>query len=180
MSAFVTADLHLGHAKSITFVDPEGQRIRPFDSLDELHDALITRWNSTVNAKDTVYVLGDVAIARQALKLLSEFNGRKILIKGNHDIFRLKDYLPYFDDIRGAMVRDNLVFTHIPIHSDSFENRYIGNVHGHLHCHTVKDSSGNCDLRYYSACVERNNFTPVSLDYIKDFFADRGRAQADV
>lgn len=180
MSAFVTADLHLGHAKSITFVDPDGQRIRPFDTLDDLHNTLITRWNAAVNAKDTVYVLGDVAIARQALKLLSEFNGRKVLIKGNHDIFKLKDYLPYFDDIRGAMVRDNLVFTHIPIHSNSFESRYIGNVHGHLHCHTVKDSFGNCDRRYYSACVERNNFTPVALDCIKDFFGNNGRAETHV
>lgn len=180
MSAFVTADLHLGHAKSLTFLNPDGQRIRPFDTLDDLHHVLITRWNATVNTKDTVYVLGDVAIARQALKLLSEFNGRKVLVKGNHDIFKLKDYLPYFDDIRGAMVRDNLVFTHIPIHSASFESCYIGNVHGHLHCHFVKDDLGLYDRRYFSACVERNNFTPVSLDLIKDFFRDNGRAETHV
>lgn len=180
MSAFVTADLHLGHAKSITFLDPSGQRIRPFDSLDELHNVLITRWNAVVNQRDTVYILGDVAIARQGLKLLPEFNGRKILVKGNHDIFKLNDYLPYFADIRGAMVRDNLIFTHIPIHSASFESRYVGNVHGHLHCHFVKDDHGQMDRRYFSACVERNGFTPVALDLIKDFFKDSGRTEAHV
>lgn len=177
MSVFVTADLHLGHAKSIAFLDSAGQRIRPFDSLDELHNVLIERWNSVVGRKDRVYILGDVAISRQALSLLPEFNGRKVLVKGNHDIFKLKDYLPHFDDIRGAMVRDSLIFTHVPIHTSSFEGRYIGNVHGHLHNNVVKDNNGNKDSRYFSACVERNDFTPVPLDLIKDFFRNSGQSR---
>jgi calcineurin-like phosphoesterase family protein len=170
MSAFVTADLHLGHVKSLSFLMPSGERLRPFASIDEMHNELITRWNKVVNAKDRVYILGDVAITRQSLKLLPEFNGNKVLIKGNHDIFKLKDYLPYFEDIRGAFVRENLVFTHIPIHRDSFEGRYIGNIHGHLHCHTVTDDQGQPDKRYYNACVERHNFAPVALEDIKAFF----------
>lgn len=172
MNAFVTADLHLGHSKSLSFLTPSGERLRPFESIDEMHHVLISRWNKVVGPKDRVYILGDVAITRQSLTLLPEFNGKKVLVKGNHDIFKLKDYLPYFEDIRGAFVRDGLIFTHIPIHRDSFEGRYIGNVHGHLHCHFVQNSLGLYDDRYYSACVERHNFYPVALEEVKVFFKD--------
>ena len=175
MSAFVTADLHLGHSKSITFLKPDGSLLRPFMNLGEMHNVLITRWNKIISPQDRVYILGDVAIARNSLCLLNEFNGNKVLIKGNHDTFKLKDYLPYFDDIRGAFVRDNLIFTHIPIHSDSFEGRYIGNVHGHLHCHSVMLDNGEKDKRYFNSCVEQHDFTPVALEDIKAYFAGNER-----
>ena len=75
MSAFVTADLHLGHSKSITFLKPDGSLLRPFMNLGEMHHVLITRWNKIISPQDRVYILGDVVIARNSLCLLNEFNG---------------------------------------------------------------------------------------------------------
>ena len=175
MSAFVIGDTHWGHAKSLSFIQPDGSPLRPFSSCEEMDEIMVQRWNERVNAKDTIYHLGDVAIPRRGLKLLERCNGRKILIKGNHDIYKLSDYLPYFEDIRGAHVRDSLIFTHIPIHCDSFEGRYKGNVHGHLHCHLVlKD--GKPDKHYFNSCVEQHNFFPVPFEEIKQYFADNGGA----
>jgi calcineurin-like phosphoesterase family protein len=57
MSAFVTSDLHLGHAKMLQFLRPDGERLRPFSSLEEMHETLVERWNKTVHAKDRIYVL---------------------------------------------------------------------------------------------------------------------------
>jgi calcineurin-like phosphoesterase family protein len=169
MALFVTSDLHLGHEKSLQFVDPNGQRIRPFESLEHMHSTIINNWNKVVHQKDTIYVLGDVVIPRSALALLNELKGRKVLIHGNHDTYKTNDYLKYFDQIRGVGFKDRLFFTHIPIHPDTFENRIIGNVHGHLHCHRVK-KDGVIDPRYFSVCLEVNNFTPVSWDTIKSHF----------
>jgi calcineurin-like phosphoesterase family protein len=170
MALFVTSDLHLGHEKCLQFVDPEGQRIRPFDSLDQMHDTIITNWNAHVHSKDTVYVLGDIVFPRSALLLLNELKGRKVLIHGNHDQYKTKDYIKYFDEIRGVGFKDRLFFTHIPIHPDMIQDKIIGNVHGHLHCHRVKDINNNIDPRYFSVCLEVNQFTPVPWDVIKAHF----------
>jgi calcineurin-like phosphoesterase family protein len=113
------------------------------------------------------------------LKILERLNGRKILIRGNHDQGALKDYSKHFEDVRGAFfhpgdstMRGGLIFTHIPVHPSCLSGHYLGNVHGHLHCHQVT-LDGQVDRRYFNACVERNNFTPVPFDDVKAYFAAR-------
>ena len=185
MSAFVTGDTHWGHAKSLSFLTPDGSPLRPFSSCEEMDETMVERWNAVVRQKDTVYHLGDVAIPRSGLKNLARCNGRKILIRGNHDTFKLKDYAEYFEDIRGAhfhqpgsLMLGGLVFTHIPVHPDNLQGHYRGNVHGHLHYQVKKD--GQVDTRYFNACVERNNFTPVALEQVIDHFKTNGCRSADV
>lgn len=180
MVAFFTADTHWGHTKSLTFLTPSGDRLRPFDSVEEMDELMISNWNQVVNKKDTVYHLGDVAIPRASLKVLDRLNGRKILIRGNHDRYALKDYAQYFEDIRGANYHQpgstflgGLIMTHIPVHPDNLQGHYRGNVHGHLHCHQVMED-GEPDRRYFNACVERNNFTPVAFDTVVDYFKQLG------
>jgi calcineurin-like phosphoesterase family protein len=48
MSAFVTADSHFGHAKSLSFIQPDGSPLRPFDSVEEMDETMVERWNATV------------------------------------------------------------------------------------------------------------------------------------
>jgi calcineurin-like phosphoesterase family protein len=186
MSAFVTADLHLDHAKILSFIAPDGSPLRPYSCIEEMQQDLEERWNKTVNQRDTVYVLGDVAFSKAGVRLMERFNGRKVLIAGNHDRNNAKLYLQYFDDVRGAYfhqgdstMRGGLIFTHVPVHLSCLSGHYLGNVHGHLHCHLILDN-GQVDRKYYNACVEKNDFTPVPLDLIKDFFRGNGRAQAHV
>jgi len=179
MSAFVIGDTHWGHSKSLSFLTPDGSSLRPFSSCEEMDETMVERWNAVVHQKDTVYHLGDVAIPRSGLKNLAKCNGRKILIRGNHDTFKLKDYAEYFEDIRGAFfypgdstMRGGLIFTHVPVHPSCLSGHYWGNVHGHLHCHQIIDD-GKVDRRYYNCCVERHNFYPVALDTIKDYFRQK-------
>jgi calcineurin-like phosphoesterase family protein len=184
MSAFVIADTHFGHSKSLSFLQPDGSLLRPFSSVEEMDQVLETNWNAVVGKKDTIYHLGDVVIPRASLKILNRLNGRKILIRGNHDQGALKDYTPYFEDIRGAFfhpgdstMRGGLIFTHIPVHPSCLSGHYLGNVHGHTHCHLVRDDAGKPHPQYFNACVEQNNFAPVALEDIKTYFKDSGRAQ---
>lgn len=186
MSAFVTADSHFGHAKSLSFLQPDGSPLRPFSSCEEMDETMVERWNATVGKKDTIYHLGDVIIPRSSLSILGRLNGRKILIKGNHDQHvKLSEWAKYFEDVRGAFfhpgdstMRGGLIFTHVPVHPSCLSGHYWGNVHGHLHCHQIIDD-GKVDRRYYNACVERHNFAPVELEDIKAFFKGHDR-KADV
>lgn len=172
---WVTADPHFGHAGVCKFLREDGSKLRPWDNPDDMDQALIKNWNEVVHETDRVYLLGDVVINRRCLPILDFLHGRKVLVKGNHDIFKLKDYIPYFDDIRSYVVGNDhhgqrYIMSHIPIHPGSL-GRFNKNIHGHLHSGLVKETWGEkqsekIDTRYVCVSMEHTNFTPVDLNTI--------------
>lgn len=136
-------------------------RIRPFDNAQEMDEAMIERWNNVVKLGDKVYHLGDVAIPKRGLLHLPKLNGRKCLIKGNHDIHKLKEYVGLFYDIRSTHVLGGMVLTHVPIHPNQL-HRFKINVHGHMHENVVAG-----DSRYINICVEHTNYTPIALEEVE-------------
>lgn len=144
---------------------------------------MISSWNSVVRPNDTVYHLGDVVINKKALPLVGRCNGRKILIKGNHDIFDIKDYLTYFEDVRAYKVfpKEKFICSHIPIHPSEFGRMGV-NVHGHTHTNKVlKEIEVDTgigalpdfvpDDRYFCVCVEPLNYTPIELTELMKRFS---------
>ena len=162
-NVFLTADTHFGHAGVCRFLRNDGEKLRPWDDPDEMDEAMVRLWNETVGPQDKVYHLGDVVINRRALKTLARLNGEKVLIKGNHDIFRLEDYMPYFKDIRAYHVLDNILLSHIPVHPDS-KGRFRGNVHGHLHSNFLADPWYRC------VSVEHTGFKPIAYEALQGSF----------
>ena len=129
--------------------------VRGFSSPAEMDDWILQNWVNTVKPGDKVYRLGDVANDSHSLAKLKDVPGRKILIKGNHDIFKLKLYADVFKDIRALHQVDfginNAVFTHIPIAKEQLEN-FQFNVHGHVH---RINKTSPADLRYINICFEQ-------------------------
>ncbi len=160
---FGIGDTHFGHKKMVH--GDMTERIRPFLSIEDHDEELVRRWNSVVDPRDLVYHLGDVVINRWALQACARLNGRKILVMGNHDIFRMEEYLQYFDQLRGAVNYSNMLLTHIPVHPSQM-TRFDGNIHGHLHHRYVTDAAGELDIRYECISTERVNYTPVLLDEV--------------
>jgi calcineurin-like phosphoesterase family protein len=155
----------------------DGTKLRPWDNTEDMDEALVANWNAVVRPKDTVYHLGDVVINRRALATIARLNGTKILIKGNHDVFRLEEYAEYFKDIRGSDVLADYLLTHIPVHPGQLY-RWKGNIHGHLHDKVVKKEvldgswygkSMVTDTRYFNVGVEQPhmNYTPIPLETLK-------------
>jgi len=175
---FITSDTHFGHAGVCRFLTDEGTKLRPWDNAEDMDEAMIENWNAVVRPKDKTYHLGDVVINRKALKTLSRLNGDKVLIKGNHDLFKLEDYTPYFRDIRGFGALDGFALTHVPIHPASL-GRWTGNFHGHLHSNRVMregryaDDEMVVDEQYLCLCVEHTNFTPIALEDAKKRFEEQ-------
>lgn len=168
---FVTADLHFGHRGVCRFLRDDGSPLRPWDDTDEMDAALVNNWNEVVAPEDRVYVLGDLCINRRALPTIARCVGRKVLVKGNHDIFKLKEYAEYFDDIRAYEVKpkSKIIMSHIPIHPESMKEGWL-NIHGHLHYQAVRHPlyQGLPDTRYLCVSVERTNYKPVNLQEIID------------
>lgn len=137
---FAVADWHFGHTNSwAKFKRSDGSPLRPFTSTEEMDEAMISRHNAKVGKKDTVYVLGDCVINRKSLHQISRLNGRKILIRGNHDIFDDNLYREVgFEQIHGCRVFvDKWIMTHIPLHPECVTDRFRVNVHGHLHANEI-------------------------------------------
>jgi calcineurin-like phosphoesterase family protein len=170
VNRFLISDTHFGHTNTWQkFTLADGSPLRPFTSTEEMDEAMVDNWNKTVRPQDTVYHLGDVVIARRNLETVKRLNGRKILIRGNHDIFRDKDYYEAgFEQIHGVRVFvDQFILSHIPLHPDCVGERFKRNVHGHLHGNRImrwKMGEEQIDERYLCVCVEQINYTPISFD----------------
>lgn len=168
-NVFIVSDTHFGHANICKFIRADGSKARPWDHCRDMDEAMIENWNRVVKPTDKVYHLGDVAITRRTLGYLENLNGDKVLIRGNHDIFKLKDYAKYFRDIRSFLVLNGCVFTHAPLHQMSLE-KFGCNVHGHTHLNIVRRESETGgmerDPNYLNVCVEHSEYTPLTLDEV--------------
>ena len=162
---WLTSDTHFGHTGICRFLREDGiTKVRPWNNPDDMDEAMVELWNDTVRPNDTVYHLGDVVINRKALGILSRLNGKKILIKGNHDIFKLEEYTEYFCDIQAYHSIHNMLLSHIPVHAES-KGRFNANIHGHLHERRVK-LDGVIDPWYYNVSVEHTEFKPILFDQV--------------
>lgn len=147
---FVIADLHLGHKKCAA--------LRGFQTTEDHDKAIVNAWNKVVTKRDTVYVLGDIF----KLDCIPLLNGNKKLALGNHDLYPIIRYTPFFSKIRSSFEFDNCLLTHIPIHPGQF-HRYEMNIHGHTHNHFIDDP------RYIPVSVEHcSNMEPLPLQALID------------
>ena len=166
-SVFLTSDTHFGHAGVCKFLRDDGvTKLRPWDNPEDMDEEMVKRWNETVRPNDKVYHLGDVVINRKALSIMHRLNGDKVLIRGNHDIFRDDEYRNHFRELRAYHVMNGMILSHIPIHSDSL-GRFGTNIHGHTHSNRVKAEvwgEYEIDTRYHCVCVEQTDFRPILFE----------------
>lgn len=62
---YVISDTHFGQESSLKWLDDEGNKVRPFDTVEEMNNTMITNWNNTVKPQDHVYHLGDVVMKKE-------------------------------------------------------------------------------------------------------------------
>jgi len=77
---FIVSDTHFCHAQILEYC------ARPFKSVEEMNEVMIERWNAVVSPSDVVIHMGDVGFRYEKLKdIIDRLNGKKLLIRGNHD-----------------------------------------------------------------------------------------------
>ena len=157
-----TADWHLGeHRKQIMQRPIVGQ---------EMVDALVEKHNAVVAPDDHVYIIGD-AICQHAPHFLPQaarFNGRKTLLKGNHDRpFKNEDLALYFDEIIEEGVGVEVDFggiacylVHYPTCGRADRFNLVGHVHG----------AWKFQLNALNVGVDTNHFAPYDAEEIPFLF----------
>lgn len=171
---WLISDTHFGHSGILNFFQPDGiTKLRPFSTVEEMDDIMVENWNLLVKPHDRVYHLGDVVINRKALKTVARLNGKKRLVRGNHDIFRTKEYIEHFEEIYGVYVMEDMILSHIPLARESITKRFGTNVHGHTHGNSIPDPA------YLCVCVEHIGFRPIHIDEVRDRIRIKSEAYAN-
>lgn len=160
MRRWVIADLHFNHTNVLKYDNA------PFETVEQMNDEIVKRWNNTVSKDDVVYILGDFTLSRHTeyiKEICGKLHGHKVLVMGNHDTRKPADYINcgFITAIRKPiLVEPRVVLSHEP----PAENNIfygMGYIFGHVHTkRCAADLYGNC--RCVSAA--RVNYTPVDLD----------------
>jgi calcineurin-like phosphoesterase family protein len=167
-----TSDTHFYHKKIVEYCK------RPWNSVEEMNEGLIERWNSVVKPDDTIYHLGDFAFAgaTKTLDILRRLNGNKRWIRGNHDHPKVtqravdeglvqwcRDYylLRVADQDMDGSYTQMIALCHFPI--ESWDSLHHGAWHLHGHCHGSLPSDG----KRMDAGVDCNTWYPISYDDVK-------------
>ncbi len=148
---YVIPDTHLGHENIKKYCN------RP----DKFENLIEKNWQAAVAENDTVIHLGDISFDEKWIERLGSWNGRKILVRGNHDRQPHDFYMDCgFTAVVEELVIDinNVVmlFSHRP----RFGHGYDINIHGHQHNLAVYD-----DQRLYlPLSLEHIGYKPLALD----------------
>lgn len=155
MALFFTADTHFGDHRTLNI------HRRPFGTVAEMDEALVTGWNAVVTPEDVVWHLGDVARRpADVATLLSRLNGAKHLIRGNNDPAATGEapgWASVGDYAELTEADHRLVLCHYPFRSWNGQHRRAINLHGHSHGR-LKPM-----LRQYDVGVDARDYRPVRL-----------------
>lgn len=145
---------------------------RPFESVTEMNNTLIEKWNSKVTNDDDIYFLGDFAYKctdEQAIEVAKKLNGKKHFIKGNHDSDKLLKALVnqhIIDDVNiYKEIYDNdkkVVLFHFPI--EDWNNEYSGSFHLYGHIHNATNKDFNRYKNRFNVSCEVLDFEPKTLE----------------
>lgn len=149
---YLYSDPHWGHKRIIEYCN------RPFTDVQHMELELISRYNAMVGSSDSVLFLGDCFFAPflAAKDIMDKLNGKKYLLKGNHDKFKYSQLLSlgfmevadkYFKSKLGGI---SIYYSHYPFSGYSQDTRYEERrppqdrviVHGHTHEKTKLTSKG--------------------------------------
>lgn len=122
---YVVTDLHLYTAK---------EKNKP-ECVKRVNFNKVVKNQAKCDPQDLVINLGDLVDGeyteqKELRNLLLTFPGKKILVRGNNDIFTNQFYKScgFQEVVYGFEYRD-IVFTHVPVvHTKKM------NIHGHIHC----------------------------------------------
>lgn len=135
MTIYLTSDTHFHHKNILNFES------RPYETVEEMTESMIEKWNDQITDKDIVYHLGDLCLGNQeqTIEILKRLKGKIILIKGNHDFSKhykkinQLELLHEYHEV-GIILNYNkhqMWLTHYPFEIGLRPRKW--SIHGHIH-----------------------------------------------
>jgi len=164
-----TADTHFDHDSIRKYCH------RPFESVDEMNETIISNWNTLVGKNESVYHLGDFSFSKtteRVEELISRLNGKIHIIFGNHDkrVVRRAQGFESKSDLKQVKYEGvKIICCHYAMRVWNASNHGTWHLYGHSH--------GNLDelqdRRSTDVGVDCWGFTPVSFKRIKGVMDSR-------
>ncbi len=171
---FFTSDTHFSHENIITYCK------RPFASVEEMNEHLITNWNKVIPKDGIVFHLGDVAMGNYKNTkepVLARLNGTIHLIVGNHDRkdMRSNKRFKSVSDILEIQVMDteleygmqHVIMCHYPMIVWPASHRGSWQLFGHVHGNLSNKGTINHKPTQLDVGVDCNNYSPFTWQDIK-------------
>ena len=171
MTTWFTSDLHLFHRNIMQHYDHRGC----YADENEMSEGIIKSFNSRVQPRDTVYILGDIGWDTDlTVEAFSRLHGRKFVVPGNHDkgLIKVKAFqelctiLPQYSEIKVDGTR--VCMCHFPIWEWNQMSHGSWHLHGHMH-----GSPTGIPGRILDVSADGNLMLPYSLDEVRAFMESR-------
>ena len=144
-----TSDPHFGHDSVIDFCH------RPFKDMEEMMEVMRKKHNAKVQPEDTVIYVGDIFFYLPkpvAKAYLDSCNGKKILVRGNHDRKAREMTQMGFDYVVEEMVmviaNERVTISHYPFKAPEYVHRYF-NLRAKLFKLIGKKGAWSLSRRFY-------------------------------
>lgn len=163
---FFTSDTHFNHKNVIKYSN------RPFNSVLDMNEKLISNWNSVVGKSDTIYHLGDFCFSGTKVMndIINSLNGNIHLIMGNHDEYMKESSRKLFSSITAKkeikIGNKFIVMCHYPMKVWNRSHYGSWNLHGHCHGTLAKD------VNQIDVGVDCWNYKPVSFEELEKYFSN--------
>lgn len=168
MKIWITSDLHLNHTNIIKYCN------RPYNSVTAMNEGIIHYWNLLIDNDDIVIFLGDLCFAKTSQAAedtkywASRLNGKKIIVKGNHDFKKLKyTSLGFCAEFYEEWSFGRFLFCHNPYNIEEWFKKYDIICYGHLHQHHIPQETyyGERFSRAFNCCLDANGLLPLDFTY---------------
>ena len=173
---FVSSDLHLNHDREFVY------RPRGFNSIYEMNEAIISRWNEKIQKEDDVYMLGDLALGggsedniEEVAAMVRQLNGTIYWIRGNHDsdarveklCQRCENLICVGWSYMLHYKKYHFFMTHFPCLTGNLEKESLHQMTLNIYGHTHQKTNFYEDRPYMYHCgVDSHDCYPVALDDI--------------
>lgn len=178
MKTFLIGDTHFYHSNIIKHCK------RPFNDEREMNIALFKNWNAVVSEDDVVIHLGDLFNGIENNDnighIIKNLNGKKILIRGNHDYGDDEFFKDAgFDHVTNFIIHNEFFLNHYPCFKNSkyckaqeleniksFENSKCSKIiHGHNHNNysNIPNPDWDDNIKRFNCSVEVIKYTPIEL-----------------
>lgn len=166
------SDNHFFHDRIIGYCH------RPFNDVEHMNSEMEKRWNLIVSPQDLMIHIGDLSASlgnnKDSFKeLIGRLNGKKILVRGNHDHLKDEWYIEAgFIKVVDYIYVSPLLFTHVPDVVDAIKPHPWADitkklretfspelvVHGHDHRTNTPEYE-----KHFNCASDRHAFMPISL-----------------
>jgi calcineurin-like phosphoesterase family protein len=158
---FFTSDNHYFHENIIKYCE------RPFSGSLDMNAEMMLRWNSVVGPDDIGIFVGDISAGlkkrvQELRDIIGKLNGKKILIRGNHDHQTDEWYIESgFFGVFDFLNLGGVILCHYPLRAltergldQAAFGEFTHVIHGHVHANTPNFEG------HFNVAADRNDFMP--------------------